>query len=338
MRYFLGVDVGGTKTHALVTDESGQALGFATGGSGNWEGVGYDGLTRVLLTVTAEALTNAGISIEQIAGAGMGIGGFDWPSQRRAHLDAIRPLGLRCPLEIVNDAALGIRAGSSEGWGVSLVAGTGCNARGLSRDRQREGRAVGGWSEWSGEYAGGYDIVARAMRAVAFEWLKRGPATALTKVFLKQTGAKDLDELVEGLYLRRYEFDPSLVLQVFETARLGDEQALDVMRWAGNQLAQIAIGVIRQLEMQQEAFEVILIGSLHGVHPLLDGTLRETVLNAAPRARLIRLGAPPVVGAVLLGMEQAACDGYSVRERLIQTTNESMRKSISSVQNTLAVQ
>ena len=36
---------------------------------------------------------------------------------------------------------------------------------------------------WSGEYAGGYDIVARAMQAVTFEWLKRGPATALTQGF-----------------------------------------------------------------------------------------------------------------------------------------------------------
>jgi len=26
MKYFLGVDVGGTKTHALIADESGQAL------------------------------------------------------------------------------------------------------------------------------------------------------------------------------------------------------------------------------------------------------------------------------------------------------------------------
>ena len=144
MRYFLGIDVGGTKTHALVADESGQALGFATGGSGNWEGVGYDGFTRVLIKVMTEALSYANISVEELCGAGMGIGGLDWPSQRQAHLDAIRPTGLKCPLEIVNDAALGILAGSSEGWGVSLVAGTGCNARGLSRDHLHEGRAVGG--------------------------------------------------------------------------------------------------------------------------------------------------------------------------------------------------
>ena len=322
MKYFLGVDVGGTKTHALIADEAGQALGFGSAGPGNWEGVGYDGLTRVLLESTGCALERANVRIDQIMGAGMGIGGFDWPNERQDHLDAIKPLGLSCPLEIVNDATLGILAGASEGWGVSVVAGTGCNARGWSRDHKRQGRAIGGGGYWSGEYAGGYDIVARAMRAVAFEWLKRGPRTALTQVFLDQFGAKDLDDLVEGVYMQRYQFVPGLVLKVFETARLGDPQAQEVMRWAGDELGQMAVGVINQLDLQKEEFEVVLIGSLHHGSPILNQTLRETILKAAPSARFVRLTVPPVVGGVLLGMEEAGLNGYAMRDKLISTTKE----------------
>jgi N-acetylglucosamine kinase-like BadF-type ATPase len=326
MKYYLGVDVGGTKTHALIADENGQAIGFATGGPGNWEGVGYDGLRRVLLDVTGRAMEHARIKVDQIAGAGLGIGGYDWPSERQDHLDAIRPVGLNCPLEIVNDATLGILAGATEGWGISLVAGTGCNARGWSKDHKHEGRAVGGGGYWSGEYAGGYDIVARAMRAVAFEWLKRGPKTALTQIFLEHFDARDLDDLVEGVYLQRYPFDPALVLKVFETARQGDPEALDVMRWAGDELGQMAVGVINQLEFQSETFEVVLIGSLHDGHPLLSQTLRETVLKVAPGAQLVRLTVPPVVGGVLLGMEQAGLNGYAMRDKLMRTTKEMLKK------------
>jgi N-acetylglucosamine kinase-like BadF-type ATPase len=324
--YYLGVDVGGTKTHALIADEGGEALGFATGGPGNWEGVGYAGLTRVLLDVTSRALQQARIKAEQITGAGMGIGGYDWPCERQDHLEAIRPIGLKCPLEIVNDASLGILAGSSEGWGISIVAGTGCNARGWNRDHTRQGRAVGGGSRWSGEYAGGYDIVARAMQAVTFEWLKRGPATTLSQVFLEHTGARDLDDLVEGVYLGRYEFDPALVLKVFETARLGDPEAEVVMRWAGRELGEMAVGVINQLEIQKERFEVVLIGSLHGASPILDETLRKTVLQTASLAGFIRLSVPPVVGGVLLGMQAAGLDIQTARTRLIETTDEILKK------------
>ncbi len=329
MEYFLGVDIGGTKTHALIVDENGAVLGFAQGGPGNWEGVGYEGFTRVLLATVRQALDMAGLEVGQIAGAGMGIGGYDWPSQRQPHLEAIRPLGLRCPLEIVNDAVLGILAGAEDGWGVSVVAGTGCNCRGWNQDRTREGRVVGGHGEWSGEYAGGYDIVARAMRAIVFEWVRRGPATALTPAFIERLGAKSLDDLVEGVYLGWYSFDPSLVLLTFEVARQGDEQALEVVRWAGEELGMMAVSVIRQLELEAEAFDVVLIGSLYKGHPLLTETLAEAVHRVAPRARLKRLDAPPVVGGVLLGMEAAGRRDYRIRPALIEAVRALAPRSVS---------
>jgi N-acetylglucosamine kinase-like BadF-type ATPase len=206
------------------------------------------------------------------------------------------------------------------------VAGTGCNARGWSRDHKRQGRAVGGGSHWSGEYAGGYDIVARAMQAVAFEWLKRGPATALTQVFLEHTGAAGLDDLVEGVYLQRFPFESALVLKVFETARQSDPQAQAVMRWAGHELGGMAVGVINQLEIQKEQFEVVLIGSLHGCSPIMDQALRRIVRKTAPLAQFVRLTVPPVVGGVLLGMEQAGLNGHAIRDKLIATTNILLKK------------
>jgi N-acetylglucosamine kinase-like BadF-type ATPase len=326
MSHYLGVDVGGTKTHALIADGDGHAVGFASGGPGNWEVVGYDGFTAVLQETIGRAAAMAGVKVEDLAGAGMGIGGYDWPSQRQAHLEAIRPVRLRGPVEIVNDATLGILAGSSEGWGISVVSGTGCNARGWSRDHKHEGRVVGGGGYWSGEAAGGGDIVARAMRAVTFEWARRGPATALSQAFLQKTGARDLFDLVEGVYVGRYDFDPQLALLVFQVAAEGDPEALAVMRWAGNELGLLAVSVINQLDMQQEAFDVVLIGSIYNGHPLLTESMAETIHRVAPAARLVRLNAPPVVGGVLLGMEQAGRNGYGVRDKLIETTCEFIKK------------
>ncbi len=326
MSYFLGIDVGGTKCHALIADETGRGIGFGTAGPGSWEGVGYDGLTSALQAVSNKALEMAGLSIGQISAAGMGLAGYDWPSQRQAHLDAIRPLGLKSEPTIVNDAVLGIAAGSNEGWGLSVVSGTGCNCRGWSRDHRREGRAVGGAPEWSGEAAGGYDIIARAMRAISFEWTGRGSSTALTGAFLQKTGAASLAEFIEGVYLGRYPFKPSLVRLVFDIALKGDSQALEVIRWAGDQLGQMACGVIRQLDLEKEAFDVVLIGSIFDGHPLLAETLGQTVHDTAPAARLVRLTVPPVVGGVLLAMEQAGLNGYAMRDKLVRTTKEMLQK------------
>ena len=55
------MDVGGTKTHALVADENGEVLGFGQAGGGNPESKGYGGLTSVMESAMNQALWMAGI-------------------------------------------------------------------------------------------------------------------------------------------------------------------------------------------------------------------------------------------------------------------------------------
>ena len=318
-RYFLGVDVGATKSHALIADDRGRALGFGKGGSGNPEGVGYDGLARVLQTITGEALAAAGIDVGHIAGAGFGIGGYDWPSQREPTLQAVHTLGLEAPLEIVNDAIIGLLAGAAEGWGVAIVAGTSCNCWGWDRDR-REGRMTG--FSWLGEAAGGGELVLKAIQAVAHEWTQRGPPTRLTQAFVELAHAQDVKDLLEGLTLGRIHPDAAAAPVVFRVATEGDSVAQELIRWAGRELGSLAIGVIRQLGFEELTFDVVVAGSFFDGSPVLADCLRETIHAVAPGARLVRLTAPPVVGGALLGMEQAGHDPLPLREALIRSTQD----------------
>jgi N-acetylglucosamine kinase-like BadF-type ATPase len=318
-RFYLGVDAGGTKTHALISDETGKVIGFGQSGPGNWEGVGLDGLSDSLSSAIVQALTEASLTIAQISFCGMGLAGYDWPSQRTMILEAIKPVGLDCPHEIVNDSTLGIFAGTSEGWGISIVSGTGCNCRGWSKDLKREGRVVGGGSYWSGEYAGGYDIAARAMQAVTFAWNRRGPATSLSQAFVKAVCAKNVDDLIEGIYVGRYKFDPEMIKLVFRLAAQDDTEAINVVRWAGSELGQMACGVIHQLQLEDENFDVVLIGSLYDGHPLMQEALGKTVHQVAPGARMVRLSSPPVIGGVILAMQLAGLNTRSLRENLLDT-------------------
>ena len=176
--YFLGVDVGATKSHALLADEAGRALGLGIGGPGNYETVGYKGLERTLKAIVDEALNTAKLSKARLSGAGFGIAGYDWPAEREPTRQAIETLGLSMPFEFVNDAVIGLLAGTSEGWGVAVVAGTSNNCRGRDRDG-REGRITGAGPHM-GEYGGASELVGRALQAVSHAWTRRGPATGLT--------------------------------------------------------------------------------------------------------------------------------------------------------------
>jgi N-acetylglucosamine kinase-like BadF-type ATPase len=323
-RYFLGVDVGATKSHVLIADNLGQALGLGTGGCGNPDSVGYDGFAEVLRTATDEALAAAGITRDEIAGAGFGIGGYDWPSQREPILQAIGTLGLDAPLEPVNDAVIGLVAGAEAGWGVAVVAGTSCNCWGWDRDR-RIGRMTG--HSWLGEAAGGSELVLKAIQAVALEWTWRGPPTRLSSAFVELTNAQDVAGLLEGLSAGHIHLGSEAAPLVFRVAAEGDPVAQELILWAGRELGSMANGVIRQLGFEALAFDVVLAGSFFNGSPLVAVTMREVIHSVAPDARLVRLHVPPVVGGVLLGMEQAGMKHAAVREALIASTNELLRKS-----------
>ena len=318
MRYFLGVDIGGTKTHALIANEQGQALGFSEAGSGNHQSVGYDGLRDVLQATVGQALRQAGLSIEQIAGAGFGVGGYDWPSQLQAHLDAIEPLGLKCPFEVANDSIIGLMAGASSGWGLVLIAGTGNNCRGRDKNG-REARITGEGGRF-GEFGGAGEMVERSIQAISHEWTWRGPKTALTQMFIEMTGAKDLDALIEGIDLNCYRPDASWAPVVFEAAYRGDSVAREIIAWSGNESGESACAVIRQLKIENEKFDIILVGSVFAGGELYIGPLRATIHRLAPKARLVKLEAPPVVGGVVLGMQKAGVETKPLHKSLKDST------------------
>ena len=317
MRYFLGVDIGGTKSHALIADETGRVVGFGQAGPGNHEVVGYAGLQAVLGQITQEALASAQIRRTQIAGAGFGVAGYDWPSELPPTLEAIRSLGLTCPMDVVNDTVIGLVAGAEEGWGVALVAGTSNNCWGWD-EHHRIGRVIGGGMRF-GENGGSYELVSQAVIAIAKEWTRRGPATALTPAFVDHFQARDAAHLLEGIQLGRFHPGPDMAPLVFQVARAGDPVAQGLIRWSGEELADLARGVIRQLALQQRAFDVVLVGSMFNSEPMLMEPLRQGILEEAPRARFVRLAVPPVVGAVLLGMQQVGLPIAQMRPRLLET-------------------
>ncbi len=235
-------------------------------------------------------------------------------------MQAIAALGLSCPLEVVNDGWNGLFAGATRGIGVNVTAGSSNNCRGRGHNG-REGRVVGNGPTF-GEYGGGIEIAARALQMVNYAWIKRIPPTTLTHFLLEYTGAKNEMELMEGFSNDYFHYGPYLAVEVIRVAREGDEAAREIIRWAGEELGWLAVAVARQIEMENEEVEIIQSGSVFDAGEIITDPMRDIVLQHCPKAKIIHLDCPPVVGSVLLGMEQADFDGYSVREKIIQTAKE----------------
>lgn len=323
MDYFLGVDIGNTKSHALIADQNGRCLGFGAAGAGSWEAVGWGDAQLLLQQIVEQAIKMAGINKGDIHGAGFGYAGYDWPEDREGHVAMIASLGLEnAAYTLGNDTLVGLVAGAKEGWGVVVVAGTSNNCRG--RDKfGRQGRVTGSGT-WFGEYGGATEIINKAIQAVAADWTFRGPQTALSDAFMHHVGAVDKVDLLAGLIRGRFHLNAADAPIVFQTAAGGDVVARAIITWAGESLGGLANAVIGQLDLADEAFDVVLSGSLYKGGELLIDPMRRTIHNFAPDARLVRLNAPPVIGGVLLGMEAAGLDMNLGRDNLMASVQQVM--------------
>jgi len=123
MRYFLGVDAGGSHSKARLTDLDGAILGEAKAGVANAR-IGLENLHAVLMFVSRDAVAAAGLdeSDMPLIDVGMGIAGISRPGMLRAvsQLDfPFRSVHFETDAAIAN---LGAHLGED---GATLVLGTG---------------------------------------------------------------------------------------------------------------------------------------------------------------------------------------------------------------------
>jgi len=313
--YLLGVDTGNSKTHALITDLSGFAIGFGTAGCGNYEVTGVDGFIKTVNEAVSQAIAAADIKKKEIAGMGFGIAGYDWPSEKGIMVQCIDSLGISAPYEFVNDVTIGLIAGSTRGWGVAADAGTGNNVRGRDKNG-RIGRITGNSIRF-GEIGGAGEMVWQAQVAATYAWTKRGPKTRITRLLLDYTGDENEDILIENLAMEQVHLPPILAVQIVNLATEGDTVAKGIITKSAQELALNVNAVIRQLDLQAMDLEVILIGSTFNAGEIYLTPFRETILAFAPGAKFIQLNVPPVVGSVLLAAEAIDLKTKPLRNNLL---------------------
>lgn len=315
---FLGVDAGGTKTHAIIADADGNLCGQGRSGCGNWEAVGIDGAGAALAQAIHIALTQVGAQASDLRAAGYGLAGVDWPSDEQRLAPMIAALGVPGPSALVNDSYVALAAGAHDGCGVAVIAGTGSVVAGCNRHGERW-RTFGVGGIW-GDIGGASDLVALATRAVAYADYGRGPATALTASLLAACGVHTVPELVEQVSRGTIHAPGSqLAPLVTAAAQAGDAVACALAASIGSELGQNAATVARRLNMCAEPFDLVLAGSVlcSGCAPLVDALLHE-VRAIAPLVTPVVLGVPPAAGGVVLAMQVAGTPISAVgRARLL---------------------
>lgn len=302
----LGVDVGGTKTYAVLCDVDGQVHARAQFGTGNWESIGLDEAAALYARVVDAVCAQAGIARTRIRASAWGLAGLDWPSDEGRLHPIIAPLFGEIPLTLVNDAFLPLRAGSRFPYGVGVIAGTGSTVAGIGMDGRRA-RNFGLGSTWAG-FDGASHLATEAMRMSTEAYFGRRAPTQLADALCQWGGVTSIPALAEALSRGEIERDvATFAPTVMQLAGLGDSAAQEIIRAAATLLADNALAVINQLAMRDYEFDVVLAGGVAvNATPDFYQTMRAYIHTEAPQAQLVRLQDKPVLGALLLAFDSLA--------------------------------
>ncbi|MFH1529476.1 MAG: BadF/BadG/BcrA/BcrD ATPase family protein [Pseudomonadota bacterium] len=299
-RYVLAVDGGGTKTEGVLAAPDGATVARLIRGPSNYQAVGGEAALAVWSDLLAGLLDRAGAEVSDLAAAGFGLSGWDRPRDEENIRALVERLGLPCPMWVDNDTYLVLRAGTPDGVGVGLVSGTGANCAGENAAGHKH--RVAGLGPEFGDLGGGTDIGVRGLQAAFRSIDGRGPATSLVDRIVERFHLGRLDDIVDyTLADSRASWSTTLITPlVFDAAADGDEQALGILEWAGQELGNAARAVARPLFAADEAFPVVMGGSVlqKGSVDRMRDVLIGEVHREFPAAVPVRLQARPVEGAV----------------------------------------
>ncbi|ONI78282.1 ATPase [Kribbella sp. ALI-6-A] len=348
----LAFDAGNSKTDVALVAADGTVLGTARGGGFEPHLIGAQAAVDGLAPLVAAAARAAGFAVDRAGpGAAVAEGGrrfgatgsspltlpaaeggvplveqisaclanADLPIEEERLADAFRSYGWASRVHVANDTFALLRAGIDEPRGVAVVCGAGINCCGLLPDgRTARFPAVG---KISGDWGGGQQLAEEAIWAAARADDGRGPATALKTALPQHYGVRSMTELIEAMHLggipvvSRLEAVPVL----FQVATAGDEVATAIVHRQAEEIVAMATVALRRLDLLDVPTPVILGGGvLTANHPLLLRQITAQLAAAAPHAIPQIVEVPPVVGAILLGLDHTEAGPEA--HRAIRTT------------------
>lgn len=304
MKYYIGVDGGGTKTAYALFDENKKIIAEHQGPASNHENMegSFPEAAGIIADGVKSVAAKGNITLADVDGMLMGLAGIDHPYQHDAMQEELGKLGVT-GARIYNDGFIVIKAGVGSGAGIGYNCGTGtcCN----SIDTDGNMLQIGGFDVLSGDKGNGHWVGAQAFR-IMYDQLCLGKGKSMiTDLMSEKAGIVDRATLLDSIAVLEGEegedFLRKLIVSFFEAANNGDEAALLVIEEMAQRGADYICGHINAMKFDCDEINVVLSGSIHTKLPSQKYTDRMAELVAErtnKKYNFIKLQCAPVVGCI----------------------------------------
>lgn len=306
MKYFIGVDGGGTKTALALSSADGAPLKTSATTGCSYQSLGAETVVRILEQEIRGLLASGGASAEDCAGCCIGLPCYgENPDMDQVISDSLTKRLAPIPVLVVNDAEVGW-AGSLEcRAGIHVVAGTGAIAFG--RGANGASARCGGWNEFYGDEGSCYWVGRQAMSLFSKEADGRAPRGALYEIVREKFGLLNDFYFTDVILERWAPFRAEVAAFqncACEAAEAGDAAAASLYREAARELALLVKALREKLFSAKEAASVSYSGGLFKAGALVLQPFRQEVEALGCTLHAPRRSATE--GALLLAIQHFA--------------------------------
>ena len=326
MREFvIGVDIGATKSHLALFDTEGNFADL-----GHWGPLNYEVLPGLYAQfedefgqLVTKILSKNGITMKEVSYSVLGVGGVDTKIQHGIISEILRKLKFE-KFTLVNDAFLGIPAGTRTGLGICAINGSGCTLAGINK--KGEMMQIGGVGPVSADMGGGRYIGERLVSAVYNELFRKGEPTHMTGLLFEKLGITSRYDYIEKIHEKTLDGSFSINTcshMVFEAVGQNDPVAAGILLEVASNYANGISCLIEELDFPMEdELIIVFAGSVFvkGKHPFLLDSLTAKISSDNPGRNIVckKLDVPNVAGAVIwaLNVFSASAGGTGQRQVL----------------------
>ncbi|MEG6586598.1 N-acetylglucosamine kinase [Dendrosporobacter sp. 1207_IL3150] len=299
----LAIDGGGTGCRAALCNMNGHIMAYAQGSSCNYHSIGVEKATENLLKLITTLVKNQALHINCVV---LGLAGLD-TKKDEATLTLIINQALSAAnimadtIYLCNDALLTLKGTVGQNNGVLIAAGTGSIAWGITK----EGLVtrVGGWGYRVGDEGSGYSIGKAAIDHVLKSYDGREKRSGISNAILHALSLADEDELINWIYSSQFSVAQVAALTpiIVRLAEDGDHPAEKIIKYACQELENMAFTVIKKLNLAHMESKFILSGGVLK-NSLVHRQLVKTLAASCPGLQVVDYNCQPICAALRHGL------------------------------------
>ena len=291
MKYFLGIDGGGTKTTAAVSDENGNILLKKVGKTINFYSVGMEKARENLLAVIEDIYKDLGqVTFESVF---VGCSALDREADEETLCNLCGGINAKT---IKMDSDLFVALKSVEDAVCPCVAICGTGSMAIGEDENGVIRFKGGWGHILGDEGSGYVMSLNALKCCA-TFCDTGEESLLLQKAKEYFSVDDFRKVIDIIYSPETTKDviAQFVLKVREAALEGDFIAESIIVNEAHNFARTVLCLLAEIE---KSSVLALYGGIFQHDKLFREIFSEDINEIFPDLEIRLLDIPPEEGAL----------------------------------------